>query len=57
MVNSTDSRVSDLASGSVAEMIDWELTEAGADPDAMIRCSIEAMNDKKKEVFTKLSTS
>lgn len=53
MVNSTDSRVSDLASGSVAEMIDWELTEAGADPDAMIRCSIEAMNDKEKGGFYK----
>lgn len=53
MANSTDSRVSDLASGSVAEMIDWELTEAGADPDAMIRCSIEAMNDKEKGGFYK----
>ena len=53
MANGTDSRTSILSSRTVPKMSDWELTEAGSDPGAMIRCSIEAMNDNNKGGFYK----
>lgn len=47
MVNANDCRTASHSSEAVSEMTDWDLNEVGADPDAMIRSSNEALDDQK----------